>query len=456
MARETEQNEQRTKLRTARALIAAAACGAAFGGALPAQAESAFGCFGLMTSDLLPSVEGVEGQFFRLAPDLHMDHRFSERSIAQIAALSQGLAQRGTELVVLPMPTKGLALPEALPPSAALAGYQPDLAATLYDADLLKFAAANVAAADARGALRAARLAGAETFFGADHRMTPAGARAVADAVGVQIKASPRYETLQTRRFQTGVGAREGMPSLMAQRLQQHCALELPAIEAALHQTASASPNTPAPGASLFDGAAGQGTIALVGTEMTGARLSNFAGFLAEATALPVAQYTVFDGGPFAAISSYLTSAAFAAARPSVLVWEIPVWEDLARHGDQPVAELVAAAGAECQTPLRTVAGLAPHSIEATLAGIDLGRAQSLLIDTGGADARSARVSFARADGTTLIQSIYRHPGQRPTSRFFLPVADVLATGVTRVSVALDVPMGASARLAVCSDEGES
>ncbi len=455
MARDQQTNRSHGAAGTLGAAMALGLAAAVATGA-PAAAESAYGCHGLVVSDVLPSLEGADGQFFRIDPDLLMGHTISDESLSQVAALSRALERTGTRLVLLPMPTKALAMPEALPLDAARFGYDAELAASVYGETLRGLGEVGILAADARRALRQARLGGAETFHGADHRMTPAGARAVARAVAAQIAATGTYEALPKRSFTTGTGVAEPMPSTMARQLQRHCTMDLPPVETVRHHTGSTAAGSFPPGALLFDRVGSEGSIALVGTELSGEGLSHFAGFLAEATQLNVAQYTVAGGGPFAAISSYLTSPAFADARPDYLVWEVPVWESLARYGDQPMAELVAAATGACRASLAAVRGLTEHSVQASLAGLDVGRAHSVMIDTGGVPARSARFSFTRADGSVLIRSIYRHVDQRPTSRFYMPVAGLPEGGLRDVAVELDVPLGRTVQLFACTGEGES
>ncbi len=72
---------------------------------------------------------------------------------------------------------------------------------------------------------------------------------------------------------------------------------------------------------------------------------------------MEVIHYAVQDGGAYGAMAAYLTSAEFLAARPAILVWENPVYYPLSDHGDQPMRELIAAAGADCRAGLPIARG---------------------------------------------------------------------------------------------------
>ena len=83
-----------TRCATFRRRAAAAMLGlgvASLGLAEPAAA-SGYGCRGLAEGQFMASVEGREGVFFRLHPDLHNHHPMAPETIADLATLTQALA----------------------------------------------------------------------------------------------------------------------------------------------------------------------------------------------------------------------------------------------------------------------------------------------------------------------------------------------------------------------------
>ena len=92
-------------------------------------AQSVYGCSDLDGRHSLPSVEGADGIFFHVDPDLMMFHPFSDETAQDMSALSQALASRGTTLIYVPLPTKALAMPEHLPQAARDHGFEATVAA---------------------------------------------------------------------------------------------------------------------------------------------------------------------------------------------------------------------------------------------------------------------------------------------------------------------------------------
>lgn len=430
-------------------------------GAAPAAAQSVHGCTDLAGTHRWASVEGSEGTFFRIDPDLMMTHPFSDDTVAGLARLSDALAAGGTRLIYVPLPTKSLALPGRLPPEARDLGYDATLAATLYDDMIARLTAAGVSAVNARAALRGGDAA-QPSFFATDPRLTPTGARRAAEAIAATMATLPDLAALPRARFETRAAGSTVLPSPMRTALQRHCLIPLPQVAVETFATTRLDGGITATGGGDNTLLAGTGTgagplarVALVGTMDAGDPALNFAGFIATATGLDVQAYAVADGGAFAAISSYLTSRAFAEGRPAVLVWANPVSESLASHGDQPLRELIAAAGDSCRTALPAGPGAAPGMLVADLSGMDPAIPAMLMIDTGGAPATRVTVELRGGAGPARSRSVQRHKGQVPTGRFYVPLdglwPEEAVTGMGIVAdIRLDVAAGPGSLVTAC------
>jgi alginate biosynthesis protein AlgX len=381
-----------------------------------------------------------------------MFHPLTEESADAIAALSVALAGRGTTLVYAPLPTKSLALPERLPQAAFDYGLNPDLAATFYDLLLDRLRSRDIATADLRRAMRAQD--GAPSFHLADDRITPAGAQRVAAALGQVIATAPGFKDQPRQQFATTTTGTVTLPSDMRAALQRHCQIRLPEVMAEGSTTTRAGGGST--GTDLFAGAATTGGIVIVTTGKAGEPTANLAGALAQATGLETQIYAVPDGGSYAAISSYMTSRIFRERRPAFLVWLNPVEENLADHGDQPMAELVAAAAGDCGIPLQVTPGLEVGTLSADLSALDNSRRFALLVDSEGSAATRAQFDFRGPDGTIRTRQILRHRDQAPTGQFYMPLTALWPEGARSVEVTLDVPVAASARVAACSVPGEA
>ncbi|TNF21588.1 MAG: hypothetical protein EP318_06450 [Rhodobacteraceae bacterium] len=406
--------------------------------AVPAMAASVYGCRGLADGGFMASVEGREGVFFRVAPDLMNSHPMTQETVEDLARLSRALAEKGTALIFAPVPTKALALPRFLPPEAADFGFDPSLATTDFLDALARLQAAGVRAVDLRAGMR--RAEGPLPYFRTDPRLTAQGARLAAQAIGAVAAQVPGADTLARNRFETRPTGTARVPSHARLVRQRHCEEPLPEAETGTFDTER-----------IYTADGPQGVIALVGSEHSDTPEANFAGFLAEATGIDVIQYSVPGGGAFAAISTYLTSAEFQRARPSMLVWELPLEDAPGLYDDQRMEELIAAARGTCDLALDIRRDAAtPQALTVDLSALEPGTAYTLFVDSGGAPARRAEFTYRSTGDRTRSREILRHPAQLPTGRFFLPVTSLWPEGAAEVTVTLDVPMGDEAEVRAC------
>lgn len=427
-----------------RRMLLAAAC--ALGLATPGTAQQGYGCTNLLFSEVIPSLEGADGTFFRIDPDLHAFHWIDDVDLARLATLSDTLAAQGTRLIYVPLPTKALAMPQMLPIEARDLGYDPDLAASVYGEMLDRLRDTGMTAVDARDALRRQGLRGAAPFFGTDPRLTSAGSAALAQAIAAQIGAPPA--TAQAMLASLSPSRSTSLQSLTRMQLQRHCVTELPPVVAQSY-------DAPATGLGVLQ-PAGFGTrrgpaIAIAATEVAGDPALGLAAFVSAATGQRAETLTVPDGDAFAAISAMMTAPGFQTARPDVLVWVNPVWHGLGRRGDQPLAELTAAAGNTCRhaVPL-TRTGEATY--RADLTRLPLGRG-ALAFDGNGVQARRAAFHFLSRDGLRRTRAVHRHENAPLTGRFFMPVTGLWPEGATAVEIALDARPDGIPSLTFCEEQ---
>ena len=222
--------------------LRAAACAFALGAAQGVAAQPAYECGDLETHAALPAVQGLEGIFFRLDPDLRMDQSITDHAIALIADLDRALAARGTTLVLLPVPSRALVLSDRLPPMAGHLGYDAGVARSVHLDTMRRLEAAGLAVADPLPALRDAALRGEEVLFPTDPRPTPGGARLMAQAVADLLAAHPTPAALPRAGIASvATGAAADLPSPMRARLQLACRDPLPAPRSESHTTTGAT-----------------------------------------------------------------------------------------------------------------------------------------------------------------------------------------------------------------------
>jgi alginate biosynthesis protein AlgX len=190
--------------------------------------------------------------------------------------------------------------------------------------------------------------------------------------------------------------------------------------------------------------------IALVGTEYSSEPMINMAGFLSEMTGAAVENRAIQDGGAFASITTYLTSQEYQQNRPVFLVWENPVYNNLAQFGDQPMKELMATAGNSCRVPIPVMASLDSNRIQADLSTLDPSQNYTLMIETDGVAATAARFTFTSPTGDTRTKSVNRRSAAEASDRFFVPVSGLWREGIRSLEIELNAAFGSSPRISAC------
>jgi alginate biosynthesis protein AlgX len=435
-----------------------------------AAAPSAFGCSEVEFSQALPAIEGKDGVFFRTYADLRLQHPLGEAVRAQMGRLSQALADQGTRLVYVAIPTKSQAMPGALPDRAQDYGYDAEIAQEVYDEVLTGLRAHGIIAPDIMRALQGAGSGGESPMFAADFHWSASGARAAARAIGAAIRADASYTGLTPRTFESqSIGTTTAF-SGTRRSWQGFCVDTLPRAETSVWETVESAPPdvalelsletslappqdqpldiglpaTPAEGAlDIFaDDAGGVGPdVVLVGTSFSDSDVNNFAGFLQQYTGLEVVNYAITGGDQFGAISSYLTSPEFQDAPPRFLIWENPIYNNLGQFGPGQIEELIAAASDSCSVDLgATVTGPDSLSIDlsAFIADGSAGRDASILIDFGAEGARAVDVTLETTSNILRQTRIERGDRLRPTGRFYLDLGGVWMPDLATLSVRFD------------------
>jgi alginate biosynthesis protein AlgX len=426
---------------------------------LDAPWGSAFGCAEVEFSSALPAVEGRDGVFFRTYADLRLQHPLGGAIQAQLGRLSSALAERGTTLVYVAIPTKSQAMPDSLPKRAEDYGYDAAISQTVYDDILAGLRANGVVAPDIMRALQTAASAGESPMFAADFHWSATGARAAAEVIGAAIKADPGYAGLTPKTFESRPMGDAVAFSGSRRSWQGFCLDTLPRAETAIWETTETGPDaapdigldigletdTGVEGAALdifADASAGDTPdVVLVGTSFSDSEVNNFAGFLQQYSSLEVVNYAITGGDQFGAISSYLTSTEFQKAPPRFLVWENPIYNNLGQFGPGQIEELIAAASAHCSINLKAQI-IGPDTLSTDLSpwmadGL-VDREASILIDFGAEGPRAVDIELMTASDILRKTRIERGDRLRPTGRFYLDLGGFWMADIASLSVRFD------------------
>lgn len=414
-------------------------------GRAAAQEDSVYDCRNLETSAELPVLEGMNGVFYRLNLNLRTFHPLSEAAAQSVGELSRALAERGTHLIYVPVPTKSLAMPQFLPAHVAEYGFDAELAQNSYLDFLSKLEEAGVTTVDTVAHMQALpddRL----TFSPLDFHWTPAGSGAVAKGVAEIIATLPELEGVERTEFEMVSTGFEEVISPLRTHIQNYCRDGLPIVETERFDLIETVKDATTGGIFATDDSSPP--IALVGTSMSQDPAFNFANALSAEARLQVANYAITGGNQFGSIVSYVMSDEFDRYAPRVLVWENPIYNNLGNFGEVPLKTLTAAVSAEC-TPLETVHENDLH-LSADMPKDRWTRESFLGIDTGRANGRRAETLFHTSDGLFERTVTERSDRFEPSRWFYEYARPLLRDDFIRVEVMLDQPATPDATLSTC------
>ncbi len=291
-------------------------------------------------------VQGKDGWLFRSDDDLRMVFGPDAAGYAELSRLRNALRRRGTELVIVYQPSRGLMHPDKLPDEVRTQ-FNHDLAKVSYAMTLQRFRQAGVVAPALETLLDDPGKS--PYFFRGDHHWTPEGARRTAEVVAKAIRALPVYRELPPKAFVTnriGVLAKRGTLQKAATMICGHGY-----TEQYVDRFASGAAED---GDLLGDDTVPQ--VTLVGTSNSDG-VYNFAGFLSEYLGVEVLNESLTGGGFDGPLFRYLPTEGFQKAPPKVLIWELQTYHNMSDLSFYRTAVPLVTDGCRRKTPVlsRTV-----------------------------------------------------------------------------------------------------
>jgi alginate biosynthesis protein AlgX len=441
-----------------RALYAGATfCSGLSSAAMADDTPSAFQCNNLEQAGDFQVLEGKDGMFFRIIPDIKMFHPFTDATVENIAKISNALKAEGTTLIYVPVPTKSMILPDLLPEKAKAFGFQPAVTNAIYDDVISRLQARGVIAVDIASPMRAKAKGsnGDLAFFRTDFHWTAQGAGPAAQEIARRLVALPNYTGKPGPAVAPVELPVEVIQSTMRKIVQRHCRQAIPAAAAHPYKFETASSDIFGEDQSVSTEAdifatAGTNSIALVGTSFSDMNVSNFAGFLGHYTGLAVENYSISGGNQFGSILSLMTSREFKESKPKYIVWENPIYNSLAQFGDGPLVEILAAAQQNCRQTF-SVEKQNAKSVLINLGGKSFDESQVILADIGENLGRKVKFQFTATNGIIREREVERGERLRSTGRYFLPLNDMVGETFSKVSITFDADLTAGSQISLCS-----
>ena len=232
-----------------------------------------------------------------------------------LRAIQQSLAERGTTLMIVPLPTRGIVHPEFVDDTE----FDHRVAAKNYYLYLNRLR---------RVGLLTPQLdeltAGDQTeplYFARDHHWTPTGAAVTAQLVSKEVARNNLLTDVPTMSFTTTTVEQDATPGSYARAAKDLCGIEYGAETFSVHYTEAQL--------DLFADVANP-EVVLVGTSNSnGVKHFNFGGFLRQELGVDVLNVATSGGGFDESLIQYLQSPEFSTQAPRLIIWEVPGYYSL-------------------------------------------------------------------------------------------------------------------------------
>lgn len=267
-------------------------------------------------------IDGKDGWLFRTRNDLRTEIGTTPEGYAQLKRFRDALKARGTELLIVFQPTKGLVVRNKLTPEW-YAKFDYQTARANYIKTIENFRKAGIWAADYSPLFDEQ---GKETdfFFKDDHHWTPRGAKDAARLTAEVLKQIPAYADMPKKEFVTKRVGILGSPGSSGEAAGDICGNT---YDTEYVDRFATEPADESDGDSLFGDTATPEVI-LVGTSNSGVAY-NFAGYLEQYSGVQVMNMAVTGGGYESAMLQLLASEEFQKNPPKVIVWEFATHYDM-------------------------------------------------------------------------------------------------------------------------------
>ncbi|MBD9416651.1 alginate O-acetyltransferase [Pseudomonas sp. PDM16] len=267
-------------------------------------------------------IDGRDGWLFRTKNDLRTDIGTTPEGYAQLKRFRDALKARGTELLIVFQPTKGLVVRNKLTPEWH-AKFDYETARTNYIKTIENFRKAGIWAAD-YSPLFDEQGKQTDFFFKDDHHWTPRGAKDAARLTAEVLKQIPAYADMPKKEFVTKRVGILGSPGSSGEAAGKICNNT---YDTEYVDRFATEPADESSGDSLF-GDESTPEVVLVGTSNSGVAY-NFAGYLEQYSGVQVLNMAVTGGGYESAMLQLLASEEFQKKPPKVVVWEFATHYDM-------------------------------------------------------------------------------------------------------------------------------
>ena len=264
---------------------------------------------GDVLSTLWPLVAGKNGWVFRARTDFATEFGPSPESMAMLKQFSQALKKRGTQLMVVYLPSRGL-----MHEDQSLQPFDKALALANYQAALQRFRDIGVAAAPLDQLVDQVQ---GDFYLKRDLHWSPTGAEATARVVAKTVSHYPFYDSLPSEEYQTEASGYTAVNGNWQRAIGDLCQQNYPLQYTNEYQTT--------PDSDLLEAEVAP-ELVLIGTSFSASanQRTNFEGFLRQYLGKDILNMALSGGEESGAWLEYLPSGVFQEKPPKMILWELP------------------------------------------------------------------------------------------------------------------------------------
>ncbi len=309
------------------------------------QDEQQYNTYGYESYKML--TPGKEGWIFRSESDFRTDFSITDEALDRLVELNRAFRKRGTELVIIKIPTRSMMHYEFLTEQDRKKYGIENIDAvwkSYWDSiEKIKGKGINVVGIDRR-------KPGEPFYYKRDHHWNPDGSKFAAQKLAEYIKDLPAYADVKKIEYKTADMGSYEFEGVSKKVFSQLCKTVQPPEN--IHRYVTERTDTSAAQQDLF-GETVNPEIVLLGTSNSTMipSYANFEGFLREALGADILNMSVSGGGMDTAMISYLNSPFFQESPAKIAIWEIPGNYDISQQKNF-FREAVPAVYGSCEKPV--------------------------------------------------------------------------------------------------------
>lgn len=385
--------------------------------------------------DTFDITRGTGDIYFRRDADFQEFFSIDAETQQWFKLLKKALATRDIELVLIPLPTRGIvqsALLDVDDPEQGI--YDPDFARSEFSDYVSALKSSGIHTVDVMAGLEA--NAGWDKYFYLhDHHWTTVGANETAQWAADLTKALPSYDKLSKYGFEVRPTGPTLYKSVMAMEIQRRCNIAVSAEPETQYEVTREAVSED----DLFGDASETNPAALVGTSFSAQSFFYFQAFLQQHTSLQVSKYAV-DGGQFdGALASLVFSRAFLEAVPPVIFWESPSYYDINFLARSDFPQIIPAIFGPCSgDDVVSTASIAAADGELALSMAPeqavAGSRYYVAVDTDPSDNGRVTLDLNYSTGDHFVQRLGEFANVRNDGRYYFLLSDEPAGVLTSLT----------------------